>query len=148
MKSKFIPTKDLVQKAIALTVKNGGATINPKTGQEVTAGYAVGGIREFKFYDARLGQLEDITEACKKIRADHKTCMLGFWMDGGTLYVDAIKICETQAQAEAIGNHFDEIAIYDLKNKREIVLDGGFNYLDFAEEREQEIQRLTDEAND
>ncbi len=145
---KLVKSEDFVNKALALTIKNGGATLDPNTGELVTEGYAVGGIREFKFYNACVEQVEEITQAVRKIRKDHKSCMLGFWMDGSTLYVDAIKVCETQAQAEAIGNEFDEIAIYDLKNNREIVLEGDFNYIDFAEEREQEIQRLTDEAND
>ena len=122
MKSKFIPTKDLVQKAIALTVKNGGATINPKTGESVTAGYAVGGIREFKFYDARLGQLDDIIEACKKIRAEHRNCDLGFWMDGGTLYVDAIIVMADEASARVVAEKFDEIAFFNLDTNEEIRL--------------------------
>jgi len=122
MKSTFIPTKDLVTKALALTVKNGGATINPKNGETVTTGYAVGGIREFKFHSARLGQFDEIVAACKTIRAEHKTCMLGFWMDEGTLYVDAIKVCERQEVAAAVAEAFEEIAYFDLNTNTEIRL--------------------------
>ena len=120
MKSKFIPTKDLVSKAIALTVKNGGATINPKNGEAVTSGYAVGGVREFKFYNARIEQLDDIVEACKKIRAEHKNCMLGFWMDGGTLYVDAINITKHEEAARIVAETFGELAFFNLDTNEEI----------------------------
>jgi len=119
---KFVKSEDLVNKALALTIKNGGATLNPNTGEPVTEGYAVGGIREFKFYDARIEQVEDMTQAVRKIRQDHKSCMLGFWMDGSTLYVDAIKVCTKQGTAAAVAEAFEEIAYYDLNTGSEIRL--------------------------
>lgn len=122
MKSKFIPTKDLVTKAIALTVKNGGATINPKNGETVTTGYAVGGIREFKFHSARLGQFDEIVAACKTIRAEHKSCMLGFWMDEGTLYVDAINVTKIEEAARIVAETFGELAYFNLDTNTEIRL--------------------------
>jgi hypothetical protein len=122
MKSTFIPTKDLVTKALALTVKNGGATINPKNGETVTTGYAVGGIREFKFHSARLGQFDEIVAACKTIRAEHKTCMLGFWMDEGTLYVDAINVTKIEEAARIVAETFGELAYFNLDTNTEVRL--------------------------
>ena len=119
---KFVTSQDLVNKALALTIKNGGATLNPKTGEPVTEGYAVGGVREFKFYDARIEQVEDIVQAVRKIRQDHKFCMLGFWMDGSTLYVDAINVTSCGEAARIVAETFGELAYYDLNTGSEIRL--------------------------
>lgn len=145
---KFVTSKEIALKGLSLTTKNGGATIDPKTGETITTGFAVGGIREFKFYDARLEQLEEVTAAIQKIRCSHPKMKIGFWLDGSTLYLDAVAIMNSEESARIVGDAFDEISIYDLKNEREIVLDGDFNHLDICEEREQEIQRMTDELND
>ena len=120
--TNFITSKEIALKGLSLTVKNGGATINPKTGETVTSGYAVGGVREFKFYNARIGQLEEIIEAVKEIRLEHKNCEIGFWMDGGTLYLDAIVVMADEAGARLVGEKFGEIAIFNLDTKEEIRL--------------------------
>ena len=120
MKSKYITSKEIALKGISLTAKNGGATIDPKTGETVTTGYAVGGIREFKFYSARLEQLEDITAAIQKIRCSHPKMKIGFWLDGGTLYLDAIAVMNSEESARTVAETFDEIAFFNLDTNEEI----------------------------
>ena len=119
---KFVTSKEIALKGLSLTAKNGGATINPKTGETVTTGYAVGGIREFKFYDARLEQLEDITAAIQKIRCSHPKMDVGFWLDGGTLYLDAIAVMASEESARIVAEAFDEIAFFNLDTNEEIRL--------------------------
>ena len=122
MKSKFITSKEIALEGLHLTAKNGGATINPKTGESVTAGYAVGGIREFKFYEARLEQLEEVTAAIQKIRCSHPKMKIGFWLDGSTLYLDAIAVMSSEESARTVAETFDEIAFFNLDTNEEIRL--------------------------
>ena len=146
---KFVTAREIALKGFSLTAKNGGATINPKTGETVTTGYAVGGIREFKFYDARIGQLDEIEAAITKIRCSHPKMMIGFWLDGGTLYLDAIAVMNSEESARIVGEAFDELAIFHLDTNREIWLgDDEFDQMmNHAEEQEQILQQMTDEAN-
>lgn len=119
---KYVTSKDIALKGLSLTAKNGGATIDPKNGETVTTGYAVGGIREFKFYEARLEQLEDITAAIQKIRCSHPKMKIGFWLDGGTLYLDAIAVMNSEESARIVAETFDEIAFFNLDTNEEIRL--------------------------
>jgi hypothetical protein len=120
--TNYVTSKEIALKGLSLTAKNGGATIDPKTGDTVTTGYAVGGIREFKFYNARLEQLEEITEAIKKIRLSHPKMKVGFWLDGGTLYLDAVAVMNSEESARIVAETFDEIAFFNLDTKEEIRL--------------------------
>ena len=122
MKSKYITSKEIALEGLHLTAKNGGATINPKTGESVTAGYAVGGIREFKFYHATMDDLEEITAAITKIRCSHPKMDIGFWLDDGTLYLDAIAVMATEDSARVVAEAFDEIAFFHLDTNTEIRL--------------------------
>ena len=118
--SKFMKSHDVVAKAMALTIKNGGATLDARTGEPITTGYAVGGIREFKFYIARLEQLEEIEQAVRTIRSYHKNCAIGFWLDGSTLYVDAVNITKYEDAARIVAETFGEIAYFNLDANEEI----------------------------
>ena len=120
--TNYITSKEIALKGLGLTAKNGGATIDPKTGGTVTTGYAVGGIQEFKFYSARLEQFEEITEAIKKIRMAHPKMKIGFWLDEGTLYLDAVAVMNSEESARIVAETFDEIAFFNLDTKEEIRL--------------------------
>ena len=120
MKSKFITSKEIALEGLHLTAKNGGATIDPKTGQSVTTGFAVGGIREFKFYNATMDDLEDVTAAIQKIRCSHPKTKIGFWLDGGTLYLDAIAVVNSEESARITAEVLDEIAFFNLDTNEEI----------------------------
>ena len=118
---KFVTSKEIALKGISLTAKNGGATIDPKTAT-VATGYAVGGIREFKFYSARLEQLEDITAAITKIRCSHPKMKIGFWLDEGTLYLNAIAVMNSEESARIVAETFEKIAFFNLDTNTEIRL--------------------------
>lgn len=119
---KFVTSREIALKGLSLTTKNGGATIDPKTGETVATGYAVGGIREFKFYEARLEQLEEVTAAIQKIRCSHPKMKIGFWLDGSTLYLDAIAVMSSEESARTVAETFDEIAFFNLDTNEEIRL--------------------------
>ena len=119
---KFVTSREIALKGLSLTTKNGGATIDPKTGEAVATGYAVGGIREFKFYEARLEQLEEVTAAIQKIRCSHPKMKIGFWLDGSTLYLDAIAVMDSEESARTVAETFDEIAFFNLDTNEEILL--------------------------
>ena len=119
---KFVTSREIALKGLSLTTKNGGATIDPKTGETVATGYAVGGIREFKFYEARLEQLEEVTAAIQKIRCSHPKMKIGFWLDGSTLYLDAIAVMSSEESARTVAETFDEIAFFNLDTNEEILL--------------------------
>ena len=119
---KFVTSKEIALKGLSLTAKNGGATINPKTGETVTSGYAVGGIREFKFVRATMDDLEDVVGAIQKIRCSHPKMKVGFWLDDGTLYLDAIAVMNSEESARTVAETFDEIAFFNLDTNEEIRL--------------------------
>jgi hypothetical protein len=119
---KFVTSRDILNKALALTVKNGGCTLKPETGEEATTGYAVGGIREFKFYDARIEQTDEMADAIAQIRKNHPAMDIGFWLDGSTLYIDAVLRFPCEESARLIGTKLNEVAIYDLNTGTEIRL--------------------------
>jgi len=143
-------SRAIALKALDLTIKNGGCTLDPKTNEEVTTGYAVGGIREFKFHGASVGHIDEVTEAIAKIRVSHPKTKIGFWLDGSTLYVDAVAVMNSEESARTVGEAFDELCIFHLDTKREIWLgDDGFDaMMNHAEEQEEIIQQMTREAND
>ena len=109
-------------KGLELTIKNGGCTLDPKTMGTVTTGYAVGGIREFKFHSASLGHVVQIADAITKIRVSHPKMKIGFWLDGSTLYLDAIAVMNSEESARTVGEAFDELAIFHLDTNTEIRL--------------------------
>ena len=112
--------KTLVSNGLASTAMNGGATINPKTGENVTSGYAVGGVMEYKYVTPTLADLEEIQGDVQRMVEAHPNCMVGFWMNDGTLYVDAINITKHEEAARIVAETFNEIAFFNLDTNEEI----------------------------
>lgn len=104
-------TKEITQIALNATMKNGGATIHADTGEEITKGFSVGGVREFK---VNAQDLKKIGQAVAIIRYQYPECHVGFWMHEGTLYVDAVRIVETAEEAQEIAQRHNELAYYDM----------------------------------
>ncbi len=113
---------NLTSEAIQLTIKNDGATIL-KNGKQATKGYAVGGLKEFKLpYNLSEGALwEAAFSAILTIRA-MECDAYGFWLDGDTLYIDAVTIFEESTEALAFAAKNDELAIFCIHTQDEIRL--------------------------
>jgi len=111
---------DITAKGLELTAQNDGATLL-KNGEEATRGYAVGGLKEFKiqYKDSNLEQLVSDCILC----ISHIECdAFGFWLDGETLYIDAVTIFEDAPTALAFAAENDELAIFCLHTQDEIRL--------------------------
>ena len=113
----------LVQQGLELTAANDGATIL-KNGQEATKGYAVGGLMEFKLPYASADQ-----RTIQELTFDALACIntiecdaYGFWLDGETLYIDAVTIFQDAPTALAFAAENDELAIFCIHTQDEIRL--------------------------
>ena len=47
---------------------------------------------------------------------------IGFWLDGSTLYLDAIAVMNSEESARIVAETFDEIAFFNLDTNEEIRL--------------------------
>lgn len=116
--------QDITIKGLALTAENDGATLL-RNGEEATKGYAVGGLKEFKipYYDDKDEQtLLEIVGSCT-LSISHVECdAFGFWLDGNTLYIDAVTIFQDAPRALAFAAENDELAIYCIHTQDEIRL--------------------------
>ena len=106
--------------------------LDAKTAQEPTRGYVVSPYPERSkpihdigalSADALADQVTDYVIANVDLlsQADHS---LGGWHDpeAGTVFLDVVQVKDTEAEATAIGLAKDQIAIYDIANKRTIVI--------------------------
>lgn len=112
--------QEITKKGLALTAKNDGATLL-KNGEEATKGYAVGGLKEFKIqYDD--SNLEQLVSDCILLISHIDCDAYGFWLDGDTLYIDAVTIFQDAPTALAFAAENDELAIFCIHTQDEIRL--------------------------
>ena len=106
--------------ALALARRNDGATIL-KNGKEATKGYASGGIKEYKlpWNLSEESLLDAIFTAFVSINAIECDAY-GLWVDGDTLYIDAVTIFEDPTKALAFAAKNNELAIYCIHNEETI----------------------------
>ena len=109
----------IAQHGVMTSVSNGGTTMTTK-GVEVTSGCAVGGLLEFKFKAG--APIQEIADAVKSISGNGDCNAVGFWLNDGTLYVDAVQIIEDEVEAVELGRARDEIAIFNIGTMTEITL--------------------------
>lgn len=115
-------TQQTAKLAIQLTKENGGATIL-RNGLEASQGFAVGGVMEFSYYEPELspeyikGYILDAVDCIKNGTACDA---FGFWMDGKTLYIDAVNIFDDEAEALAFARKNNELAIYNITKQQEV----------------------------
>ena len=109
----------IAQHGVMASVSNGGITMTTR-GVEVTDGCAVGGVLEFKFKAG--APIQEIADAVKSISNNQDCNSVGFWLNDGTLYVDAIQIIEDEAKAIELGQARNEIAIFNIGTMTEIKL--------------------------
>jgi len=112
----------ITSRALQLTDMNGGATIL-KNGKEAINGYAVGGLKEFKIPYNTDGVVMSSVAFSAILSINTIECdAYGFWVDGDTLYIDAVTIFGDADEALAFAAKNDELAIYCIHNQHEIRL--------------------------
>jgi hypothetical protein len=122
-------TYSAAQEALAATVQDGGGTFyadtllpcNPPTGFAVGLGGAV--------LDARFVTTDTLKETAKRVGQEWAATLIGTWLDGNTLYVDAVRIFAADRKADAIteGIKGNQLAIYDFTTRKSIAIPhGGF----------------------
>lgn len=106
--------------------KNGGFTIDPKTGEPLTSGYSVGGgeksgvLLKKSLADLKPNELQSFLDANKNKLLPGQAW--GGWADNGTAYIEpADQITDLNA-AQRLGNERGEKAIWDHASKSEIPL--------------------------
>jgi hypothetical protein len=109
----------------ALT-KNGGFTIDPQTGADLTSGYSVGGgeksgvLLKKPLADLKPTELQDFLNANRsKLKPGQAW---GGWVDNGHVYVEPADQVTDVNEAQRLGNARGEKAIWDHANKKEIPL--------------------------
>ena len=112
----------ITSRALQLTNMNGGATIL-KNGEEAKKGYAVGGLKEFKIpYNIGDGIMLGVAFSAILTINAIECDAYGFWVDGDTLFIDAVTIFGDADEALAFAAKNDELAIYCIHNQQEIRL--------------------------
>jgi len=113
---------NLTSRAIQLTIENDGATIL-KNGKEAKKGYAVGGVKEYKIpYNLSEGALWECAFSAILTINTIECDAYGFWLDGDTLYIDAVTIFQDSTKALEFAAKNDELAIFCIHTQDEIRL--------------------------
>lgn len=110
--------KQLIENIIC----KGGATLNRDLQPiDTKEGYMVSYFETEKTFDLNGIDYKEISNLILKRKADLKDNeYLGFWVDGGKLYIDiSINILDLE-QAKQVGIANNQLAIYDLKNNTSI----------------------------
>jgi hypothetical protein len=119
---RIMNIQKIVDRALQLTNMNGGATIL-KNGKEANKGYAVGGLKEYKIpYNSGDGILLGVAFSAILSINTIDCDAYGFWVDGDTLYIDAVTIFQEETDALAFATKNKELAIYCIHNQQEIRL--------------------------
>jgi hypothetical protein len=88
---------------------------------EFDSGYMVGGF--YKCLRLTENTLEKGVIEMLGYLHDKYVGVLGVWKKGGFIYLDISKNITDLEQAKEIGFYQNQVAIYDIKNDKEIILD-------------------------
>lgn len=116
---------------IESTIENGGATMNPVTGDVPTSGYVVsmaGNEETYKLFgndvvkEILISGAVDLYIKENVVELSDPENYLGSWIDDGMLYLDISRVYESEHDAlrEAVTN--GQKAYYDLDNAKTIEL--------------------------
>jgi hypothetical protein len=108
----------LLSMADALTVPDGGFSVDPRTGADVRDGYAVAIHHEHECVVTHPVTAGDLIEYVADV-ADTLTMpgrILGGWRDpnSGAVYLDVSVVTPTLADALALAVRHDQLAVFDL----------------------------------
>lgn len=120
---------DIVTKVKTLIDETGGATYGVHTGDKLgSPEFAVGIFPDKSVVidgKASTTHLSDFIEKNKELLRDPRT-NIGAWFDNtsGKTYLDITATFPDEEMAMEVGKHFNQKAIYDLKNQRELFIEG------------------------
>jgi hypothetical protein len=105
--------------------KNGGSTINQRTGRVITEGFPVG-IGEEEILDGK----EITPETIQQFEMEHAEALglpnrqIGTWFDEaeGKTYIEVVEVARTEADAIALGEEHNELSTYNLETGEIIML--------------------------
>lgn len=112
------------QDALVTTVENGGGTFYADTllPLELQRGYAVayGGVT----LDPAKVDAETLRQWARRVSQEWDASLVGTWLEGGVLYVDAVRIFSFDrfTQAVQFGVDNGQLAIYDFESGASIPL--------------------------
>jgi hypothetical protein len=108
-------------------LKNGGASVNPKTLASYTgSGY---GVALNKESEVTLNMSQDASKmlndfikqvAIMRIAAMYNDCLIGLWIDNNKLYIDLSQVIHNREQALRAAKEREQLAIFDFATKQVI----------------------------
>lgn len=105
---------------IARTLQAGGGTF--QNGYDVTdeleTGFVVGGVLPSSIQPADAHN----TIANELIELSDKHSLIGTWLHDGEIHIDVVEIIEDRDEALTLGKERGEIAIWDIANATEVVV--------------------------
>jgi hypothetical protein len=118
------PAVDYLLRQTDLT---GGATVSVTTGQSPDSGYAVS-LPGFEYsvqsWTKRSNEALVFAYVDKyRAKLAQPGHYLGSWVHDGRLYLDITRVIPELAQAIKLGREGNQLAIYDIRNERELSLD-------------------------
>ena len=119
----MIPDIATFEAAIAQTVDQGGGTFYPNSDPfTAPSGYAVG-IGGISLDPATTGPFR-LRHAFRKVHHDFGGSLVGTWLDGDKLYVDAVAWFPAGERVTAIAaaRIYNQLAIYDFAAGESIIL--------------------------
>lgn len=125
MSARPLPVHDLRDR---VRVPDGGFTVDPRTGREITDGYAVS-VHEERSKDVPE---PDLTPADLETYVDNNDDLFadqhnefGGWNDPRTnrVWLDVSTVVDDERTAVALGRAHDQIAVFDLGHGKEIPID-------------------------
>ena len=107
------------------TLKDGGLTIKPFTGEKPSGGYMVA----LQGYELQVPVTEFFTgivadyigEHAQKLMANPSLC-LGTWVNEGIVYLDLSENVGSREQALALGKERNQLAIFNLETFEEVTV--------------------------
>lgn len=111
-------TSILASSLLAIAASNvEGFTVDTKTLQPVTSGYAVAVAETQNSFG-----VEGLNKVIKYVNTHNNINAFGGWLntDNNQFYFDATIVCRTKKEAEALARANNQIAYFDLANLEEI----------------------------
>lgn len=117
--------RDPFKGLLAHTKKEGGATVDPKTGEHYDAskgGYAVGLFDDTAVKVPAKARSRQHTAAMRKVSNVPGATHMGTWLNKDVIHYDPVEIVPDLETAKAKGRERKQKAIYDFANDKEIEL--------------------------
>jgi len=122
--------KDLEERITEATIRDGGSTINPRTGEPVSRGYSVA-LTGTKPDGTGYGLVventpEAIRSGVSKLLDKHEGLLsfegmsIGTWIDGDKAYIDLAFNAANKSSAIDLARRYNQKSVWDLKNNKAV----------------------------